>query len=75
MSRATFEFFSMEIKTGVFDARNGNTGSKQLITATDKYVMSGVLSKDEQKDLLREFSDRIMKSINDRHAGLSEVRT
>jgi hypothetical protein len=69
MAAETLDFFSRAIKKGVFDARYGNSGSKQIIAATDPFVLSGALSKDEQNELFRELSHRTMKSINDRHAG------
>jgi hypothetical protein len=56
MPAETYEFFSIAIKKGVFDDKYVKKGSEQLIAATETFVLSGALSKKEQKDLIKELS-------------------
>jgi hypothetical protein len=61
MPTETYEFFSNAIKNGVFDDKYGKKGNVQLIAATEAFVLSGTLSKDEKRDLLKELSFRSRK--------------
>lgn len=58
----TYEFFSSAIKNGIFDDKYGKKGEQQLIAATEAFVLSGALSKDEKRDLLKELSFRSRSS-------------
>ncbi len=64
MAAETYEFFSRAIKKGVFDDKYGKKGNEQLIAATEAFVLSGALSKDEKRDLLKELSFRSRKSVS-----------
>ena len=63
MAAETYDFFSKAIKKGVFDDRYGKKGNQQLIAATEAFVLSGALSKDEKRDLIKELSQRSRKSV------------
>ena len=63
MAAETYDFFSKAIKKGVFDDRYGKKGNQQLIAATEAFVLSGALSKDEKRDLIKELSQRSRKTV------------
>jgi hypothetical protein len=62
MPAETYEFFSTAIKKGIFDDKYGKKGNEQLIAAIEAFVLSGTISKDEKRDLLKELAFRSRNS-------------